>query len=63
MSREDGSPGVALITGAGRRKGIGAAIALALARERWDVATTFWRRYDERMPWGSDPADVPWLRD
>jgi 3-oxoacyl-[acyl-carrier protein] reductase len=52
-----------LITGVGRRKGIGAAIALALARESWDVATTFWRPYDERMPWGSDPADVSWLRD
>lgn len=63
MSRGDGSSSVALITGASRRKGIGAAIALALAREGWDVAITFWRAYDERMPWGSDPADVPWLRD
>lgn len=52
-----------MITGASRRKGIGAAIALALARDGWDIATTFWRSYDERMPWGSDPADVPWLRD
>jgi 3-oxoacyl-[acyl-carrier protein] reductase len=50
-----------LITGASRRKGIGAAVALALAREGWDVAITFWRAYDERMPWGGDPADVPWL--
>jgi 3-oxoacyl-[acyl-carrier protein] reductase len=62
MSRGDRSSGLALITGASRRKGIGAAIALALAREGWDVAITFWRAYDERMPWGSDPADVPWLR-
>lgn len=61
MSREDGSPGIALVTGGSRRKGIGAAIALALAREGWDVATTFWRPYDARMPWGSEPADIPWL--
>ena len=44
MSRERGSAGIALVTGASRRLGIAATIALALAREGWDVATTFWRR-------------------
>jgi len=63
MNRRERSSGVALITGASRRKGIGAATALALAREGWDVALSFWRAYDERMPWGSDPADIPGLRD
>ena len=63
MSREALSPGVALITGASRRSGIGAAIALALARVGWDVAITYWRPYDTRMPWGSDPADVSRLCD
>jgi 3-oxoacyl-[acyl-carrier protein] reductase len=63
MSSFDGSRPLALITGASRRKGIGAAIAVDLARAGWDVATTFWRAYDATMPWGSDPADIGWLRD
>lgn len=54
---------IALITGASRRIGIGAAIALGLAQSGWDIATTFWRGYDETMPWGSNPADVTWLQE
>ena len=45
---------VALITGVGRRVGIGAAIATRLARDGWDVGTTGWAPYDDRMPWGRD---------
>jgi 3-oxoacyl-[acyl-carrier protein] reductase len=52
---------VALVTGASRRRGIAAAIALGLAASGWDVATTYWRTYDATMPWGSDPEDVEQL--
>src|SRR5664279_4007512 len=45
---------VALITGVGRAAGIGAAIAARLAKDGWDVATTAWAPYDDRMPWGRD---------
>jgi 3-oxoacyl-[acyl-carrier protein] reductase len=62
MNSGDGSRPLALVTGASRRKGIGAAVALDLARRGWDVATTFWRPYDESMAWGSDPDDTSWLR-
>lgn len=52
---------VALVTGVSRRAGIGAAIARALARDGWDVATTGWRPYDATMPWGRDSAEGPAL--
>jgi 3-oxoacyl-[acyl-carrier protein] reductase len=53
----------ALITGVGRRQGIGATIALELAREGWDVAFNYWTPYDQRMPWGEQPDDPRRLAD
>lgn len=50
-----------LITGVGRQRGIGAAIASGLAVDQWDLALSFWRPYDERlgMEHGSDdPEDL-----
>ena len=51
------------MTGASRRQGIGAAIALGLAAGGWDVAVTFWRPYDERMPHPSDPGEAASLHE
>ncbi len=45
------------MTGVGRRVGIGAGIATRLAHDGWDVATSHWTPYDDRMPWGRQPDD------
>ena len=49
---------VALVTGVGRTVGIGAAVATRLAETDWDVATSHWGAYDDRMPWPGE-ADGP----
>jgi len=47
----------ALVTGVGRKVGIAAALAKQLATDGWDLALTYWTRYDERMPWGTHSGD------
>jgi NAD(P)-dependent dehydrogenase (short-subunit alcohol dehydrogenase family) len=49
---------IALVTGASRRIGIGAAVCRALAGQGVDVAFTHWRAYDREMPWGEDADAV-----
>lgn len=44
---------IALVTGASRQIGIGAAIARDLVRAGADVFITYFRPYDATMPWGS----------
>lgn len=51
-----------LITGVGRRRGIGAGLARGLAADGWTLALSYWRPYDERLgllPAGpNDPEDL-----
>lgn len=48
----------ALITGASRLAGIGAALVNALAEAGADIFTTWWRPYDATMPWGSQADEA-----
>lgn len=54
---------VALVTGASRRAGIGAAICRALAAAGSDVGFTHWRPYDRAVPWPADEQGPDALAD
>jgi 3-oxoacyl-[acyl-carrier protein] reductase len=45
---------VAIVTGVGRREGIGFAVAERLARDGFDVGFNNWIPYDQRMSYGAD---------
>lgn len=45
---------LALVTGAGRERGIGAAVCRSLAQAGVDIFFTHWSPYDRRMPWGAE---------
>ncbi len=45
---------VALVTGVGRRRGIGSAICRALAARGADVVLSYWKAYDRSAPWATD---------
>ena len=54
---------IAIVTGASRRKAIGAATCLALARGGMDVFFTHWTRYDGTMEWGAEEDAPDYLRE
>ena len=41
--------GTVLVTGVGRRRSIGAGLALGLAEDGWDLALNYWAPYDDRV--------------
>jgi 3-oxoacyl-[acyl-carrier protein] reductase len=54
---------IALVTGVGRRQSIGSAITLALSREGWDVAFTYWEGTGGGTKPNTDAGDPIRLRD
>ena len=48
---------VALVTGVGRRRGIGSAICRALAYRGADIFFTYWKACDRDAPWPTDEAE------
>lgn len=54
---------IAIVTGASRLNGIGAAICKALASRGIDVFFTYWTRYDKEMPWGIGASEPQQLQD
>lgn len=45
---------IAIVTGASRLKGIGAAICRELAQTGYHIFFTYWTEYDKSMPWSID---------
>lgn len=54
---------VAVVTGVGRRRSIGAGLAVGLARDGWDLALNYWRPYDERVGLERDIDDPETIAD
>jgi 3-oxoacyl-[acyl-carrier protein] reductase len=53
----------AVITGVGRRRGIGAGLAAGLAGDGWNLALSYWRPYDERIGLEGSATDPDTLAD
>ncbi len=53
---------LAIVTGASRRRGIGATVCRALAQAGVDIFFTHWSPYDRRMPWGAEEDEPAHLQ-
>ncbi|RNB56931.1 SDR family oxidoreductase [Brevibacillus gelatini] len=54
---------IAIVTGASRRRGIGAAICRKLASQGIDLFFTYWTAYDKTMEWGVEDDEPLQLRE
>lgn len=54
---------IAIVTGASRVNGIGAAICRELASSGFDIFFTYWTTYDKSMPWGVNNAEPEQLKE
>ena len=54
---------VALVTGVGRRRGIGSGICRSLAYRGADIFFTYWKAYDRHAPWAADEDEPEALRE
>ena len=55
--RDDMRGRVALVTGVGRRRGIGSAICRSLAARGADIVLSHWKAHDREMPWATDEEE------
>lgn len=62
MTTQHTSRRLAIVTGASRRRGIGTAVCLVLARAGADIFFTHWIPYDRRMPWGAEEEEPDLLQ-
>jgi 3-oxoacyl-[acyl-carrier protein] reductase len=62
MTTQHSNQRIAIVTGASRRRGIGAAICRALAQAGIDIFFTHWSPYDSRMPWGAEEDEPAHLQ-
>jgi 3-oxoacyl-[acyl-carrier protein] reductase len=62
MTSQYSSRRLAIVTGASRRRGIGAAVCRALARAGVDIFFTHWSPYDRLMPWGAEENEPEFLQ-
>jgi 3-oxoacyl-[acyl-carrier protein] reductase len=53
---------IAIVTGASRRRGIGAAVCQSLAQADVDIFFTHWSPYDRLMPWGAEEDEPDYLQ-
>lgn len=50
--------GTVLVTGVGRRRSIGAGLALGLADDGWDLVLNYWASYDDRVRYARGEHDA-----